>query len=135
MWIALVGDRINSYGITVYECLIVFSITSSLVLALVGSRVATPSNCWDSPISQCQITPENYRFGLCPLLRTSCIRTGIPRPDLVYETPLTITTIVYNRSLNGSFPKVGGNSQSRAGQNNLLRIGMPHLCSFHHLVC
>lgn len=29
-----------------------------------------------------------------------------PRPDLVYETPPTITTIVYSRSLNGSLPEV-----------------------------
>jgi hypothetical protein len=66
-----IGDRINGYGIAVYEYLIVFalvfSITSSLVLAFVGSRVATPSNCWDSPIAQCQIIPGNYCFGPCPL--------------------------------------------------------------------
>lgn len=46
-----VGDRIIGNGIAVYEDLIAFSFTSSLVLALVGSRVIIPSNRWDSPIS------------------------------------------------------------------------------------
>ena len=41
----------NGNVTAVYKHLIAFSFTSSLVLALVGSRVTTPSNRWDSPIS------------------------------------------------------------------------------------
>ena len=39
-----VGDRINGNVTAVYKHLIAFSFISSLVLALVGSRVTTPSN-------------------------------------------------------------------------------------------
>ena len=133
-----VGDPVNGNGAAVFVHLIAFSFTSLLVFALVGSREAIPSNLWDSPVTQCQITPENYHFNLYPLSENVMYQDRSTSSQLVYETPLTITTIVYNRSLKGSLhdslPKVGGNSQSRVGQYNLLQTRILHLLRFHHLV-
>jgi hypothetical protein len=52
------------------------------------------------PINHCQISLDNYRFDLCPLLDE---RHNSGRIDLVlhHPTPPTITTIVYNINLNG----------------------------------
>jgi hypothetical protein len=54
--------------------------------------------------NQCQITLDSYYFDLCPLLNEE---HNSGRVDLVllYETPPTITTIVYNISLNGPLLK------------------------------
>jgi hypothetical protein len=57
----------------------------------------------DSATNQCRISLDNYHFDLCPLLNE---QRNPGRVDLVlrHETPPTITTIVYNISLNGPLP-------------------------------
>jgi hypothetical protein len=74
-------------------------------LALVIAQIVTvaSANRWYSPMNQCRITLDNYHFDLCPLLDE---RHNSGRLDLVlhYQTPPTITTIVYNISLNGPLP-------------------------------
>lgn len=84
--------------------MISFSLPSLLVFALLVTQVVTSSKRWDSPMKQCQITHDNYQFNLCPLFYE---RHNNPEVDLVlhYETPPTMTTIVYNISLNGPLRK------------------------------
>jgi hypothetical protein len=81
--------------------MIAFSLASLLFLTLLERAVVASSNQWN-----CLITHDTYRFNLCPLLDE---RHNSGRVDLVlhYETPPTMTTIVYNISLNGSLPKSG----------------------------
>ncbi|KAI9511967.1 hypothetical protein F5148DRAFT_963445, partial [Russula earlei] len=52
----------------------------------------------------CQFTLDDFHFNLCPLLDE---RHNSGRIDLVlgHETAPTVTTIVYNISLNGPLPK------------------------------
>jgi hypothetical protein len=79
-----------------------FSLASLLLLTLLETAVVASSNHWN-----CLITHDNYHFNLCPLLDE---RHNAGRVDVVlhYETPPTMTTIVYNISLNGPLPKSGG---------------------------
>jgi hypothetical protein len=80
--------------------MIAFSLAATLlVLTFVETPVVASSNRWN-----CLITHDNYQFNLCPLLEE---RHNSGRVDLVlhYETPPTITTIVYNISLNGPLRK------------------------------
>jgi len=72
----------------------------SLVLVIVQIVAVALANRHYSPISGCQVTLDNYRFDLCPLLSQ---RNNSGHLDLVlhHQTPPTITTIVYNISLNG----------------------------------
>jgi hypothetical protein len=69
------------------------------ILFFVEKPVLASSNRWN-----CLITHDNYQFNLCPLLEE---RHNSGRVDLVlrYETPPTITTIVYNISLDGPLRK------------------------------
>jgi hypothetical protein len=55
---------------------------------------------------QCKITIDDYRFDLCPLLDEEH-NSGQVNLVLRYETPPTITTIVYNMSLDGPLPNSG----------------------------
>ena len=75
----------------------------TLALAIAQIVAVASARRWYSPMSQCRITLDNYRFDLCPLLDE---RHNSGRLDLVlhYQTPPTITTIVYNISLNGPLP-------------------------------
>jgi hypothetical protein len=79
--------------------MIALSLASLLLLTLVETAVVASSLRWN-----CQITHDNYHFNLCPLLQE---RHNSGQVDLVlhYETPPTITTIVYNISLNGPLRK------------------------------
>ena len=72
----------------------------SLVLVIVQIVAVASANRHYSPIKGCQLTVDNYRFDLCPLLSQ---RNNSGHVDLVlhHQTPPTITTIVYNISLNG----------------------------------
>ena len=72
----------------------------SLVLVIVQIVAVASANRYYSPISGCQVTLDNYRFDLCPLLSQ---RNNSGHLDLVlhHQTPPTITTIVYNISLDG----------------------------------
>ena len=72
----------------------------SLVLVIVQIVAVASANRHYSPVSGCQVTLDNYRFDLCPLLNQ---RNNSGHVDLVihHQTPPTITTIVYNISLNG----------------------------------
>jgi hypothetical protein len=69
-------------------------------LALVIVQITAVASAIRLPMNQCRITLDNYRFDLCPLLDE---RHNSGHVDLVlhYQTPPTITTIVYNISLNG----------------------------------
>lgn len=75
----------------------------SLALVIAQIVAVASANRWYSPTNQCRITLDNYHFDLCPLLDE---RHNSGRLDLVlhYQTPPTITTIVYNISLNGPLP-------------------------------
>jgi hypothetical protein len=75
----------------------------SLVLVIVQIVAVVSANGY-SPINGCQITLDSYRFDLCPLLSR---RNNSGHVDLVlhHQTPPTITTIVYNISLNGPLRK------------------------------
>lgn len=72
----------------------------SLVLVVVQIVEVALANGHYWPISGCQITVDNYGFDLCPLLGR---RNNSGHLSLVlhHQTPPTITTIVYNISLNG----------------------------------
>ena len=72
----------------------------SLVLVIVQIVAVASAKRHYSPISGCQVTLDNYRFDLCPLLSQ---RNNSGHIELVlhHQTPPTITTIVYNISLNG----------------------------------
>jgi hypothetical protein len=72
----------------------------SLVLVIVQIVAVASTNRQYSPISGCQVTLDNYRFDLCPLLsqRNNSGHVGLV---LHQQTPPTITTIVYSISLNG----------------------------------
>ena len=72
----------------------------SLVLVIVQIVAVASANRYYSPISGCQVTLDGYRFDLCPLLGQ---RNNSGHLDLVlhHQTPPTVTTIVYNISLNG----------------------------------
>ena len=74
--------------------------------ALVESALASLKRL-DSVTNPCQITLDNYDFDLCPLLNE---QRNPGQVDLVlrHETPPTITTIVYNISLNGPLPHSDG---------------------------
>ncbi|KAI0002498.1 hypothetical protein BJV74DRAFT_882127 [Russula compacta] len=84
--------------------MISFSLPSLSTFALLVAQVVTSSKRWDSPMKQCQITHDNYHFNLCPLFYE---RHNPGQVDLVlhYETPPTMTTIVYNISLSGPLRK------------------------------
>jgi hypothetical protein len=71
-----------------------------LILVIVQIVAVALANRYYSPISGCQVTLDNYRFDLCPLLNR---RNNADYVHLVlhHQTPPTITTIVYNISLNG----------------------------------
>ncbi|KAI0273071.1 hypothetical protein BGY98DRAFT_131372 [Russula aff. rugulosa BPL654] len=71
-----------------------------LILVIVQIVAVALANRYYSPISGCQVTLDNYRFDLCPLLNR---RNNADYVHLVLhqQTPPTITTIVYNISLNG----------------------------------
>lgn len=72
----------------------------SLVLVIVQIVAVASANRRYSPISGCQVTLDNYRFDLCPLLGQRN-HSGHLNLVLHHQTPPTITTIVYNISLNG----------------------------------
>src|SRR6266849_9276905 len=72
----------------------------SLILAIVQIVAVASANRYYSPISGCQVTLDNYRFDLCPLLDKRN-NSGHVHLVLHHQTPPTITTIVYNISLNG----------------------------------
>jgi hypothetical protein len=76
----------------------------SLVPVIVQIVAVASANRYYSPISGCQVTLDNYRFDLCPLLSQ---RNNSGHLDLVlhHQTPPTVTTIVYNISLNGPLRK------------------------------
>jgi len=75
-------------------------IAFSLALVIVQIVAVASANRWYLPINQCQISLDNYRFDLCALLDE---RHNSGQVDLVlhHQTPPTITTILYNISLNG----------------------------------
>lgn len=79
--------------------MIAFSLACLLILTFLETAVVASSKPWN-----CQFTLDNYHFNLCPLLGE---RHNSGQVDLVlhYETPPTITTIVYNISLNGPLQK------------------------------
>ncbi len=72
----------------------------SLALVAVQFVAVVLANRYYSPINRCQITLDSYHFDLCPLLNR---RNNSGQLDLLlhHQTPPTITTIVYNISLNG----------------------------------
>ena len=72
----------------------------SLILVVVQIVAVALANGHHSPISGCQVTLDNYRFDLCPLLNRRN-DTGYIHLVLHHQTPPTTTTIGYNISLNG----------------------------------
>ena len=83
--------------------MIAFSLVLFIVQIVAVVALASPSRQYLPPV-QCQITLDSYRFNLCPLLdeRHHSGRVGLV---LHHQTPPTITTIVYNISLNGPLQK------------------------------
>lgn len=83
--------------------MIAFSLVLFIVQIVAVVALASPSREYLPP-DQCQITLDSYRFNLCPLLdeRHHSGQVGLV---LHYQTPPTITTIVYNISLNGPLRK------------------------------
>lgn len=73
----------------------------SLILVVVQIVAVASANRYHSPISGCQVTLDNYRFDLCPLLNQRNNYSGYVHLVLHHQTPPTITTILYNISLNG----------------------------------
>ena len=75
-------------------------------LVQVGATTSEALKRLDSLTEQCKISLDYYHFDLCPLLNE---QHNSGQVDLVlrYETPPTITTIVYNISLNGPLPNSG----------------------------
>jgi hypothetical protein len=72
----------------------------SLVLVIVQIVAVVSANRRYSPIKGCQVTVDNYHFDLCPLL-SQRNNSGPVNLVLHHQTPPTITTIIYNISLNG----------------------------------
>ena len=81
-------------------------VTSLFVFTLVQVGATASLTRLNFLTEQCKITLDDYRFDLCPLLNE---QHNSGQVDLVlrYETPPTITTIVYNISLNGPLPNSG----------------------------
>jgi len=81
-------------------------LASLFVFTLVQVGTTASLKRLDSLTKQCEITLDNYRFDLCPLLNE---QHNSGQVDLVlrYGTPPTITTIVYNISLDGPLPNSG----------------------------
>jgi hypothetical protein len=79
-----------------------FSLTSFFLFVVAESALASLKRL-DSVANRCQISLDNYHFNLCPLLNE---QRNPGQVDLVFrrETLPTITTIVYNISLNGPLP-------------------------------
>ena len=85
--------------------MISFYLATLFVFTLIKvGATASSKRLSSASTNQCQITLDSYSFDLCPLLNKE---HNSGRVDLVllYETPSTITTIVYNISLNGPLPK------------------------------
>ena len=72
----------------------------SLILAIVQIVAVASATRYYSPISGCQVTLDDYRFDLCPLLNQPN-NSGHVHLVLHHQTPPTITTILYNISLDG----------------------------------
>ena len=86
--------------------MITLFLASIFVFTLVQIGATVSLKRLDSLTKQCKITVDNYHFDICPLLNE---RHNSGQVDLVlhHETPPTITTIVYNISLNGPLPNSG----------------------------
>ena len=81
-------------------------LASLFVFTLVQVGATVSLKRLDTLTKQCKITVDKYHFDICPLLNK---RHNSGQVDLVlrYETPPTITTVVYNISLNGPLPNSG----------------------------
>lgn len=100
----------------------------SLVLVVVQIVAVASANRHYWPISGCQITVDNYGFDLCPLL-SRYNNSGHLSLVLHHQTPPTITTVVYNISLNGPLRRSDAISDDE--QVSLVAMSLrPNLISF-----
>ena len=108
------------------------ALSLALFIVQVVAVVASASR-WYSPPDQCQITLNSYRFNLCPLLDE---RHHSGQIDLIlhYQSPPTITTIVYNISLNGPLQRSDASPDDEQVSMAAVNRG-PIYSSFIYSVC